>query len=96
MPDLAKMQKVARLRAAVESGELAMPVVDPSDVAAIASLNAQQLELMQAGLFVRPHVTLASNEQLRLPPGWDGAALSRLQSDYPDRWPEILRSLANQ
>ena len=92
--NLQKHHQAQALRQQAESGQVQLPTIDPTDPAQLASLNPEQLKLVQAGLYVTSaSPATVDTAGLRLPPGWGGEQLRRLQSDYPDRWQEVLRSL---
>ena len=95
--NLQKHRQAQALRQQAAAGEVAIPRVDPTDPASMASFSPEQLRMVQAGLFIdETAAPVDDGPPVSLPLGWDAAKLAQVQRDYPENWREAVRSFGGQ
>ena len=95
--NLQKHHQAQALRQQAAAGEVAIPRIDPSDPASMASLSPEQLRMVQTGIYTDARITPADTDDTPavIPAWWGPEKLREVQAQYPSNWKEVCRSIAN-
>ena len=95
--NLQKHHQAQALRQQAAAGEVAIPRIDPTDPASMASLSPEQLRMVTAGLYTDARITPPDDDGTPavIPSHWSPEKLREVQAQFPDNWREVCRSIAN-